>query len=67
MKTQIKHISEDQNTITHESGVVVVFKETNKRCSGCFYDNNKVCKSIAPCYRFERNDNKTGIFKLKEQ
>lgn len=66
MNTPIIKISDDQNEITHESGVVTVFEETKiNRCNGCVYQNPKVCKSIAPCFRFERIDNKTGIFKLK--
>lgn len=65
MNTPIIKISEDQNEITHESGVVTVFEESKSRCNGCFYKIDKVCKSIAPCFQFERTDRKTGIFKLK--
>lgn len=65
MNTPIKSISEDQNEITHESGVVTVFEETRSICcNGCIY--------LLDCKCFSKNelcakriDNKIGIFKLK--
>ena len=68
MKTKIKHISEDQNTITHESGFQTVFKEDfTGICFGCVYYklHNIDCGQIPCDYNKRtgrRNDTKTGIF-----
>ena len=64
MNTPIISISDDQNTITHESGVVTVFKNNgNYKCHGCVY-NPELCPIIIPCV--SRKDKENGIFKLKQ-
>jgi hypothetical protein len=67
MNTPIISISDDQNTITHESGVVTVFVETDNQndCIGCIYKNGAICEQIkAPCMKSQRLDHKFGVFKL---
>lgn len=71
MNTPIIKISDDQNEITHESGVVTVFEETNLlTCNFCCYlgSSSLFCRKI-PCLftgnGIKRNDKKSGIFKLK--
>jgi hypothetical protein len=42
MNTKIVEISKDQNTITHKSGVVTVFKKDNSgTCIKCIYSDLK--------------------------
>lgn len=65
MKTKIIKISDDQNTITHKSGVVTVFEESNKNCSFCIYFNKENC-NVLLCSCSFRFDEKSGIFKLKQ-
>lgn len=72
MNTPIIKISDDQNEITHESGVVTVFKKDDSGiCFGCFYATRKEhdCRLI-PCdynkIKCKRKDGKSGIFKLKQ-
>ena len=71
MNTPIISISDDQNTITHESGVVVEFVKVEINCSvgckGCVYhiDNNKCMQQNnhdVVCMRRAES----GIFKLKQ-
>lgn len=67
MNTPIIKISEDQNEIIHESGVVTVFKKTRKGsgCENCVYDYENTCLCYAAnCddYRLKRH----GIFILKK-
>ena len=65
MNTLIVKISDDQNTITHESGFVTVFEE-KIGCSGCYYYEIEDCNHI-PCIEPRRTvNNKEGIFKLKQ-
>ena len=67
MNTPIISISDDQNTITHESGVVTVFEVPKGGifCRNCFYvEWNKSCTGM-PCTSGIRNDKRNGIFKLK--
>lgn len=66
MNTPIIKISDDQNEITHESGVVTVFEWNNDySCDGCVYRMVlKNCFPI-PCRDKARIDKKEGIFKLK--
>jgi len=69
MNTPIVKISDDQNEITHESGVVTVFVESNKStCLYCAYlndDGGCICEP-APCNVFRRKDYKLGHFTLKQ-
>ena len=68
MKTKIKTISPDQNIIEHESGLKAVFVEGG-HCVGCIYYEPKACVQIDTsigCVSAERNDKKTGNFKLLE-
>ena len=68
MNTPIIKISDDQNEITHESGVVTVFEESENSCECCFYESIYICDEI-PCLPetsfIARLDHKNGIFKLK--
>jgi len=63
METKIISISEDQNTITHESGFVSVFAESMTGCDGCVYFESN-CIAI-PCTSGRRNDGLEGIFIAK--
>ena len=69
MNTPIKSISDDQNTITHESGVVTLFVESKNSCIGCCYGTFTVfgyCNpNKIPCIKTSRADYKNGIFKIK--
>lgn len=67
MNTPIVNISDDQNEITHESGVVTVFEESENSCDECCYYKAYKCQGIClnPCTRQERKDIRNGIFKLK--
>jgi len=63
MTDHIISISKDQNTITHESGIVTEFQDHYENCCGsCFYKNRHVC--LLPCTHQDRIDNREGIFKL---
>lgn len=68
MNTKIVKISEDQKEITHESGVVTVFKK-NGSCENCCYILSDNC-SKAPCHFMTtlspRNDFEYGCFKVKQ-
>ena len=68
MNTKIVEISEDQNTITNESGVVTVFCK-NGACEECCYMSSRNCPE-APCHPYitlsPRNDFEYGCFKVKE-
>ena len=66
MNSKIVSISEDQNTITHESGFVSVFKESKNGCNGCIYPNDR-CPNMIPCFKEVRVDNKNGIFIAKSE
>ena len=69
MKTPIIKISDDQHTITHESGFVAVFVEDNSGlCTNCIYSKLTMhnCKVIPCDYNKRsgrRNDTLTGVFK----
>lgn len=67
MNTPIIKISDDQNEITHESGVVTNFVWTNLfSCGRCVYKNRKSCYDI-PCVSLRRDrDCFNGIFKIKQ-
>jgi hypothetical protein len=65
MKTPIKNISEDQNTITHESGVVTVFERKVRisGCNKCVYSEFGCMHYLVPCcYPYRTADSKNGIF-----
>jgi hypothetical protein len=66
MKTPIKNISEDQNTITHESGFQTVFKIPKGKaiCRNCCYGVLPFCDT--PCCSESRIDKKNGIFVQKK-
>ena len=66
MNSKIVSISEDQNTITHESGFVSVFKENKNGCLDCVYPNDR-CPAIIPCFKEVRIDKKDGIFIAKSE
>jgi len=57
-------ISEDQNEITTDDGIVHVFVETRGIC--CIYCSVG-CYNDVPCYEDGRKDNKDGYFKLKTE
>ena len=67
MKTKIISISDDQKTITHESGLVVEFEDIGIEmfCDGCIYVEDAKCfsKNHLCC---QRKDCKNGIFKAKK-
>lgn len=66
MNTPIISISEDQNTITHESGNVYVAEKLIAKCLGCAYlENHYDCIKI-PCLIIQRQDGENKIFKLKQ-
>ena len=65
MNTKIIAISEDQNTITHESGVVTEFDSKCNLCFYCCYDNIEDGCIGVPCVINVRKDKGNGIFKLK--
>lgn len=70
MNTPIVKISDDQNEITHESGVVTVFVESVSQCEKCCYYKNFNCSDIPCHFRTEftpRKEFNYGIFKLKQQ
>jgi len=63
MKTKIVSISDDKNTITHESGFVSVFKESGIYCIGCvYYENFDCAANEMPCLDVKRKDGLEGIF-----
>ena len=65
MNSKIISISDNQNTITHESGFVSVFKEQKgSSCIDCVYYYENSCGKI-PCSPSERKDYLTGIFTPK--
>ena len=69
MNTKILKISEDQNEITHESGVVTEFEPKGRisGCNKCVYSLNGCMHYLAPCsYPYRTADRKNGIFKLKQ-
>lgn len=74
MNTPIVKISDDQNEITHESGVVTVFVENGRCVNCCYYPYSKSkktsCCNKIPCHteigKIIRENN-YGIFKLKQQ
>ena len=75
MNTPIIKISDDQNEITHESGVVTVFVKDGM-CRDCCYSKvephmKRMCLKIPCSTMFEPNCRKDGIdfgiFKLKQQ
>lgn len=66
MNTPIVKISDDQNEITHKSGVVTEFVE-GSNCKLCIYYEKIDCwKMRMPCDTFQRKDKKMGKFKLKQ-
>jgi len=73
MITPIISISDDQNTITHESGLITEFKKDNSgTCINCVYSDLKMhnCRFIPCDYNKRtgrRNDTLTGVFKVKKQ
>lgn len=64
--SKIISISEDQNVITHESGVNTNFiytTENFENCEVCIYKQNRDCWSTCkPCDPTERNDKRWGYF-----
>ena len=68
MKTPILNISEDQNIITHESGLITQFSSDEIACGKCCYDaKESTCISIGiPCVEFKRDDFMNGVFIIKE-
>ena len=65
MNSKIINISDDQNEITHESGLVTVFEEQyHFGCFNCIYQLNDFC-SDKPCCAERRKDGKDGIFVKK--
>ena len=67
MNTPIIKISDDQNEITHKSGVVTVFVE-ECNCEQCIYYKKIDCwKKRMPCATYQRKDRKIGRFTLKQQ
>lgn len=68
MNTTFK-ISDDQNTITHESGLVTEFVESRHKyptirdCSLCYYCDSINCKTL-PCYHTNK---KHGYFVKKSE
>lgn len=67
MNSKIIKISDDQNEITHESGLVTEFRLTNKTCYNCVYLDRKgfcLCED-APCDSGYRFDSYSGIFVKK--
>lgn len=65
MNTKIISISDDQNTITHESGLVTEFVESDHLgCFYCVYETNDTCFD-KPCMEDRRLNKLDGIFKLK--
>ena len=67
MNTKIISISDDQNTITHESGVVTEFVVQGGKdiCKNCVYNILKGKCSHIICVPIQRKDERNGIFKLK--
>lgn len=68
MNTPIIKISDDQNEITHESGVVTVFKKKGitSGCNKCVYNEIGCIQFSAPCGNpYRTADEFNGIFKLK--
>ena len=76
MKTKIINISDDQNNILHESGILTEFVEIKDNepffqksiyggcCGVCIYRDIDNCK-YAPCCMADRNDDTTtGYWKL---
>jgi hypothetical protein len=69
MKTEIKEISDDQNTIKTSDGSMHKFEKKqfySSICADCsFYTYH--CDALhIPCMEDERKDNKSGYFQLKQ-
>jgi len=67
MKSKIISISDDQNTITHESGLITTSK-VKIGCEGCIYfekNGFENCRKII-CSPHTRTDKKSVIFVKQE-
>lgn len=68
MKTPIENISEDQNIITHESGLQSEFSCVGLcSCGECDYNayfNKSKLPCNLPCCSLERKDNRGGNFRI---
>ena len=61
IESPIAKISEDQNTITHDDGIVAVFKEGGNEFDCCYYNTDN-CQLYIPCCKVMRDDKINGIF-----